>query len=71
MTATEQLRSDLLDGLARLKECHHALADGHHSAALVHLDVAQAQLADVRQRLAPLATRIPIERTPLDSTAHR
>lgn len=62
MTESDQLRSDLLDGLARLKECHHALADGQHSAALVHLDVAQAQLADVRHRLALLATRVPVER---------
>lgn len=64
MTEAEQLRSDVLDALDRLKAAHHALADGQNSAALVHVDVGLAQLADIRRRLAPLATRIPLEGTP-------
>lgn len=63
MTEAEQLRSDLLDALERLKAAHHAMADGENSRALVHTDVALAQLADVRCRLAPLATSLPVERT--------
>lgn len=62
MTEAEQLRADLLDVLERLKAAHHTLADGENHRALVHADVALAQLADVRSRLAPLATRLPVER---------
>jgi hypothetical protein len=64
MTAADQLRSDLLDALERMKLAHHALADGQHSAALVHIDVAAAQLGDLRARLAPLAARVPVAVSP-------
>jgi hypothetical protein len=52
MTEADQLRSDLLDALERAKLAHHALADGQHPTALVHLDVALITLSDVRARLA-------------------
>jgi hypothetical protein len=67
MNEAEQIRSEVLDTLDRLKAAHHALADGQNGAALVHVDVALVQLGEARRRLAPLACRVPVQRDPLSS----